>query len=108
MVLIFCKGAILKKNRKRHEPHFKYKVALEAIKGVKTLAEISSEYGVHPTLICAWKKHALISMEDSFTTRTTTDQKKVDNQIDELHKKAGELTVELDYLKKIVGRFPFL
>ena len=86
--------------RKRHSGQTKTKVAIEAIKGEKTLAELSSAYGVHSTQINQWKKQALAMIPDAFSgkrRRQTDDQQAL---IDELYKHIGQLTVERDWLKK--------
>ena len=49
----------MKKSRRRHQPEFKAKVALEAIKGAKSVNELASRYGVHPTQVTEWKKQVL-------------------------------------------------
>ena len=77
----------------------KLKVALEAIKGELTIAEISSKYGVHATQISKWKKQALDHLSVSFT-----DQKKPqenhEEELAELYQQIGKLKVENDFLKK--------
>jgi len=54
------------KRRKTHKPEFKAKVALEAIRGMKTTSELASQFQVHPTQISAWKKQALVSLPEGF------------------------------------------
>ena len=55
--------------RKKHDPNFKAKVSLEAAKGEKTLAELSSQYGVHPNQITKWKRHLLNELPEVFKTK---------------------------------------
>lgn len=62
--------------RKRYSADLKYKVALEAIRGQKTANEIATEYAVHPTQIALWKKQALESLPDVFSSRASGQQKK--------------------------------
>ena len=78
---------------------FKAKVALEAIRGQKTGAELASEYKVHPTQIAQWKKHALEQLKESFSSKP--GRKKA---IEGLYAKIGRLEMENDFLKKTVYR----
>lgn len=86
--------------RKRHAQRTKVKVALEAIKGQLTTAEITAKYGVHASQINTWKKKALGVIPQAFSSarkRTEDDQQAL---IDELYRQIGQLTVERDWLKK--------
>ena len=87
----------MKKNRCNHSPAFKAKVALEAAKEEKTLAELSQEYGVHVNQISAWKKHLLESAEGVFKA-PAGQRRDVEVELKELHAKIGELTMERDFL----------
>ncbi|KMY65638.1 transposase [Desulfocarbo indianensis] len=80
--------------RKTHSASFKSKVALEAIKGEMTVAELSVKYGVHPTMVTKWKKQAVEGMADTFS-RGSRQARDADHhvRIKELHAKIGELTV---------------
>lgn len=89
--------------RKQHSAEFKAKVALEAIKGLKTVNEIASELGVHPTQITQWKKQALEALPDAFSTRKSQVHKAQDSLTSELYQQIGQLKVELDWLKKKSG-----
>ncbi|WP_019568827.1 transposase [Thioalkalivibrio sp. ALMg13-2] len=92
-----------KQKRTTHSPELKAKVALEAVRGLKTATEIAQEYGVHPVQVSQWKKALL---EDS---STLFDQKrgpkpKAEYQTDEkLYSEIGRLKMELDWLKKKSG-----
>jgi transposase len=86
--------------RKRYDATFRAKVALEAVKGEKTLAELSSTYGIHPNQICKWKKHLLESLPDLFTDRRKKKDKESEELVEELYRQIGQLKVELDWLKK--------
>jgi len=86
--------------RKSYDATFRAKVALEAVKGEKTLAELSSTFGVHPNQICKWKKQLLSSLPDLFTDRRKRKDKEQEELIDELYRQIGQLKVELDWLKK--------
>lgn len=84
--------------RKRHSAAFKAKVALEAAKEIKTLNELSSEYGIHQSQISQWKSQLLSSVTTLFSSKSA-DKKEV-KSIDELYRQIGEVTVERDWLKK--------
>ena len=91
--------------RKRHTQKIKIKVALEAIKGQKTTAEITAKYGVHATQINTWKRQALEIMPKAFSSKRKRSEEKRQNLVDELYKQIGQLTVERDWLKKNVGLY---
>ncbi len=76
------------------------KVALEAVKGEKTLAELSSEFKVHPNQIRKWRKQLLECLPDLFTDRRKKKDKDTEELISELYRQIGQLKVELDCLKK--------
>jgi transposase len=90
----------MKNKRKRHDVAFKAKVGLEALKGSKTLAELAQEYQVHPTQISQWKTVILERLPDVFTRGPTAEVKQAEREVARLHEKVGELTMELDWLKK--------
>ncbi len=83
--------------RKQHSAQFKAQVAMAALSGDKTLGELSSEYGVHPTMISTWKQELVKHAGDLFERG---NKKAVDPQreIDNLHRKIGQLQVERDFL----------
>ncbi len=86
--------------RKQHSAEFKAKVALEAVKGIKSVNEIASQYEVAPTQVSTWKRQFLESSVDTF--KTTRDKKKSNNDIDvnNLYRKIGQLEIENEFLKK--------
>lgn len=84
--------------RKRHTAAFKAKVALEAAKEIKTLNELSAQYGVHPSQISQWKNQLLEIIPTIFNAKNTS--RDTSKQIDELYRQIGEVTVERDWLKK--------
>jgi len=86
--------------RKRHDAPFKAKVALEAVKGEKTIAQLSSEYGVHGNQIRQWRKQLLKELPGIFSDRRKKTEKDADDLIDELYRQIGQLKVEVDWLKK--------
>jgi transposase-like protein len=86
--------------RKSYDAAFRAKVALEAVKGEKTLAELSGTFGVHPNQICKWKKQLLESLPDLFTDRRKKRDKEQEELVEELYRQIGQLKVELDWLKK--------
>ena len=86
--------------RKSYDATFRAKVALEAVKGEKTLAELSSEYSVHPNQIRNWRKQLLEMLPDLFTDRRKKRDKDQEELISELYRQIGQMKVELDWLKK--------
>ena len=86
--------------RKRHEPAIKARVALEAIKGEKTLAQLSSEYGVHATQIIQWKRELIQRSAELFAKPDNTIARQHEELTDKLHKAIGEITMENNWLKK--------
>lgn len=86
--------------RNKLDAAFKAKVALEAVKGEKTTAQIASEYGVHPNQIGQWKKRLLEELPGLFSDRRKREEKEGVAEADELYRQIGQLKVELDWLKK--------
>jgi transposase len=86
--------------RKSHDSAFKAKVALEAIKGEKTLTQLSSEFGVHPNQIGQWRKQVLETLPDLFSNRRQKEDKEQEDLVSELYRQIGQLKVEMDWLKK--------
>jgi len=92
-------------NQKRntHSPELKAKVALEAIRGLKTANEIGQEYGVHPVQVSQWKK-ALLEDSSTLFDKKRGAKPKAEFQTDEkLYSEIGRLKMELDWLKKKSG-----
>jgi transposase len=89
----------------KHSANFKAQVALAAIKGDETIAELSKKFGIHPRQIQMWKSEAIKGMENIFNTRGDKN-KKNDDSIAELERKIGQLTIENDFLKKNLLKFP--
>ena len=86
--------------RKGYEGSFKAKVALEALKGEKTLAQLSSESGVHANQIRHWRKQLLDELPKLFSDRRHKGEQEKEDLISELYRQIGQLKVEVDWLKK--------
>ncbi len=89
--------------RRKFTKEFKAKVALEAIKGQRTLNELAKEYGVHPNQIGIWKKKLLEVAPEVFSRGKDRDAERAKEERDRLYKKVGQLQVEVDWLKKKTG-----
>lgn len=86
--------------RKNHDAAFKAKVALEALKGEKTMAQLSSEFGVHVNQIRQWRQKLLEELPALFSDRRQKKEKESEEMTSELYRQIGQLKVELDWLKK--------
>jgi transposase len=85
--------------RKQYSPAFKAKVALDAVRGEKTVSELASGYSLHPTVINNWKRQLLESASDLFEgNRKPQVDASQQAQIDELYRQIGQLKVERDFL----------
>ena len=89
--------------RRSYSKEFKARVALEAIKGQKTVSEIASEYGVHPNQISTWKKRLNSGASDLFSRGKDRESERLEHERDRLYQKVGQLQVEVDWLKKVTG-----
>ena len=90
--------------RRRFSAEFKARVALEALSGAHTLAELSAKHDVHPNMISQWKRKAQESLPDVFAKKADRSEAARDTDLKELHAKIGQLTVENDFLSKAFGR----
>ena len=93
------------KIRRNHPAAFKAKVALEAVREQKTIAELSSLYGIHATQITKWKRQALDIISSGFSEKQKKREQDERWLIQELYQQIGRLKVEVDFLKKKMGIF---
>ena len=94
-----------KVTRKRYSADFKAKVALEAIKGEQSLAELAAKHGIHQTMIATWKRQAIEGMAATFSGKGEAASPGVkEADVEKLHAKIGQLVVERDFLVRASGR----
>jgi putative transposase len=93
----------MKAKRTRRDKEFKFKVAIEAIKGDKQIAELAAEYNIHPNQISTWKKELLEKGPGVFASSVEADAKRIERERDELYKTIGHQQVRVDWLKKKLG-----
>ena len=93
----------MSKKRRNHAAAFKAKVAIAAVKGDKTLAQLSQQFDVHPNQITQWKQQLLENVNQLFQ-KGSGSQAKNDDTIKDLHAKIGQLTVENDFLVNVLDR----
>jgi putative transposase len=88
--------------RKTYTAHFKAQVVLELLKDEKTLAQLASEHGVHPNMLREWKTIAVRALPGAFEKRDTVAAAQVahEQQVHELYAEIGQLTTQLNWLKK--------
>jgi len=96
----------MRRPRRNHSAKFKAQVALEAIRGEKTVAQIAAHHEVHPNQVTTWKTQVLENLARIFGGEVSAGEDK--ERIRELHAKIGELTVERDFLEGALGKFPGL
>ena len=88
--------------RRNHSPAFKSKVALAAVRGDKTIVELSQQFDVHPNQITQWKKQLLERMSEIFEGSGNAQTPEID--VKTLHAKIGELTLENDFLESALNK----
>ena len=89
-----------RRKRRNHNTKFKAKVALEAIKGTRTIAQIADEFNLHGNQVTTWKKQLLEGSASLFETSIKEPDPEPSEDVEALKAKVGELTMELDWLKK--------
>ena len=95
----------MSQKRKQYSQQFKFKVALEAVKGLKTINEIASMYSIHPSQVRNWKKQLLAEGASVFGQHTSRRLREQEARETELFEQIGRLKMELEWLKKKAGQF---
>jgi transposase-like protein len=93
------------KQRRRYSAQFKFRVALEAAGGLKTINQIASDHGVHPNQVSQWKKQLLEEGPTVFINGRARQQREQEAQEAELYEQIGRLKMELEWLKKKAARY---
>jgi transposase-like protein len=86
--------------RRAHSDKFKAKVAIEAIKGIKTLSELATEYKIHPNQISSWKKQLQMNAEELFTRGKKSKAKSEEELTAPLYEEIGRLKMDVKWLEK--------
>jgi transposase len=94
----------LNTNRRKHSPSFKAKVALEALRGEKTIADLASQYELHPNQILQWKKILAEEAAGIFDNNHSKKPKDEKALVNRLYQQIGQLKVEKDFLEDSLGR----
>ena len=94
----------MKESRRKHSPSFKARVALEALKGEETIAQIASRFEVHPNLVTKWKKALQDEAASIFGEDHARKKKKDENLVAQLYQQIGQLKVEKDFLEDVLRR----
>ncbi len=94
----------MKGSRKKHSPSFKAKVALEALKGEETIAQIASRFEVHPNLVTTWRKALREDAAEIFGQDHARKKKEDENLVARLYQQIGQLKVERDFLENALER----
>lgn len=92
------------RTRRRFTADFKARVALEALRGDRTIQEIAGKHQVHPNQVSVWKRQAMDGLDAVFSNGSETDRRDHEAEIERLHAKIGRLTVERDFLSKGLKR----
>lgn len=92
------------RTRRRFTADFKARVALEALRGDKTIQEIAAKHQVHPNQVSTWKRQAVDGLDAVFSSGAEAAHRDHEAEIERLHAKIGQLTVERDFLSKGLKR----
>jgi transposase-like protein len=93
----------MKRQRKQYSADLKAKIAVEAIKGQRTIQEIGSHYGIHPNQVTQWKKQLLEGASEVFSNGRVHDEEADEQMRAELYQQVGKLQMDLEWLKKKSG-----
>jgi transposase-like protein len=93
----------MSQKRKRHSADFKAKVAIEALKGIKSVNELGSEFQVHPTQISQWKRQLMTGARELFSAGRARHERDDEAAQAKLYEEIGRLKMELDWVKKTSG-----
>jgi transposase-like protein len=93
----------MKRQRKQYSADLKAKIAVEAVKGQRTIQEIASQYGIHPSQVTQWKKQLVESAAEIFSNGRDHATEADEQMKAELYQQVGKLQGELDWLKKKSG-----
>ncbi len=94
----------MKKSRRKHSPAFKAKVAMEAVKGEETIAQLASRFEVHPSQVRKWKREMEAGVAGIFGGDRGQNQKDDEALVAKLYQEIGQLKVERDFLERKLGR----
>lgn len=90
--------------RRKFTPEFNAKVALEALRGDRTIQEIAARHKVHPNQVSTWKRQAMDGLGEVFSNGADQERLDHDAEVHDLHAKIGQLTVERDFLARGLKR----
>ena len=94
----------MKESRRKHNPAFKAKVALEALKGEETIAQLASRFEVHPSQVRKWKREVEEGAADIFGGDHGQNKNDDEALVAKLYQEIGQLKVERDFLERKLGR----
>jgi len=95
----------MSKSRNHYSSQFKFQVALEAAKGMKTINQLASEHSLHPNLISLWKRQLIEQGPEIFNHSTTRPHQQLLTREAELFEQIGRLKMEMEWLKKKAAPF---
>ena len=92
----------MKRKRRTHSAEFKARIALEALKGIKTISQIAQDEGIHPVQVSQWKKELQERLPEVFASANAgrDDKEKSDRDLSRLERKVGQLVIEKEFLEK--------